>query len=178
MRKSDLLIVVLDSQDLEIHLLTELNDDLRAFSTRSSESSEMWQSPSRPSPSSTNTPKLVNRETLPRTISPGRWVATKPSHALGVRSFIESERRWPRAIDVGDDRVDFLILLQKFLRMLELLRPRDVRNVDQTVDAFFKLDERTEVGKVADLAVDLRADRVTDRRPCPTDFPEAASCRG
>ena len=44
--------------------------------------------------------------------------------------------------------------------MADLLRPRHVRNVQQTVDAFFEFDERTVVGQVADLSVDLFSDRV------------------
>ena len=70
-------------------------------------------------------------------------------------------------IDVRNDRVYFLVLLEQFFRVLQFLRPRDVRDVNQPVDAFFKLDERTEVGQVANLAVDLRANRIADRNRVP-----------
>src|SRR5262249_4721185 len=38
--------------------------------------------------------------------------------------------------------------------------PRHVRDVDQTVDVLFDLDERAELGQVADLPFDARADRI------------------
>ncbi len=51
--------------------------------------------------------------------------------------------------------------------MLQPLAPGHVRDVDQTVDALFDLDERAELGEVADLAVDRRADRIFLRQLVP-----------
>src|SRR5215218_2660552 len=73
----------------------------------------------------------------------------------------------PAWVDVCYYRVHFLVLLQQLFRMLELLRPSDVRDVNQSIDAFFKLDERSKVGKISDLAVDLCSDRVPDRDGVP-----------
>src|SRR5829696_8983530 len=44
--------------------------------------------------------------------------------------------------------------------MLDALAPRHVGNVDQPVDVVLDLDEGAELGEVADLALDARADRV------------------
>src|SRR5688572_17836385 len=44
--------------------------------------------------------------------------------------------------------------------MLDALAPRHVRDVNQAVDVLLDLDEGAELGEVADLALDLRADRI------------------
>ena len=44
--------------------------------------------------------------------------------------------------------------------MLDPLAPRHVGDVDEAVDFLLDLDEGAELGEVAHLAVDLRADRV------------------
>src|SRR6476659_7727387 len=44
--------------------------------------------------------------------------------------------------------------------MLDALAPRHVGDVDQTVDLFLDLDERPELGKVADLALNPGSNRV------------------
>src|SRR6266850_3656157 len=63
-------------------------------------------------------------------------------------------------VDVQHHRLDDVALLQDLGRMLDPLAPRHVGDVDQAVDLFFHLDERAELGEVAHLAVDLRADRI------------------
>ena len=65
-------------------------------------------------------------------------------------------------VDIGDDRLDFLVFLQNVLRMLDLLGPRDIRNMDKPVDAFFKLDKRAKVGDVSHAAVNLATDRIAE----------------
>ena len=45
--------------------------------------------------------------------------------------------------------------------MLDLLRPAEVRDVYQTVDAFFELNEQAKVREVANDAFLLGVDRVT-----------------
>jgi len=62
-------------------------------------------------------------------------------------------------VDIRDDRVNFLIFLEQFFRMLELAAPGDIRNVDEAVDSVLDLNERSKIGKVADLSADLRSDR-------------------
>src|SRR5947207_518519 len=44
--------------------------------------------------------------------------------------------------------------------MLDALAPRHVGDVDEAVDLFLHLDERTELSEVPDLAVDFAADRI------------------
>src|SRR4051812_47660086 len=63
-------------------------------------------------------------------------------------------------VDVQHHRLDDVALLQHFRWMLDPLAPRHVGDVDQAVDLLFDFDERAELGEVANLALDLRADRV------------------
>jgi hypothetical protein len=44
--------------------------------------------------------------------------------------------------------------------MLDALAPRHVGDVNQAVDVLLDFDERAELGEVAHLALDLRADRI------------------
>ena len=66
--------------------------------------------------------------------------------------------------------LDLLALFQHFAGMADLARPRHVGDVQQAVDAFFQLDERTVVGQVADLALDHAVDRDSARRPSSHGF--------
>src|SRR3954469_18947920 len=63
-------------------------------------------------------------------------------------------------VDVQHHRLDDVTLLQHFRRVLDPLAPRHVGDVDQAVDLLLDFDERAELGEVADLALDLRADRI------------------
>ena len=63
-------------------------------------------------------------------------------------------------VDVEHHRLDHVALLQHFGRVLDALAPRHVGDVDQAVDVLLDFDERAELGEVADLAGDLRADRI------------------
>ena len=96
----------------------------------------------------------------------------------GREVFHRKRKTLSGCVDVRHDRVNFLILLQKLLRMLEFLGPGYVRDVDKPVDAFFKLDKCTKIGEIANLAVYLGPDRIFSFDCCPKDFPEAASFRG
>src|SRR5690349_10771913 len=49
-------------------------------------------------------------------------------------------------IDTGDNRFDLLALLQNLSGMLDATRPRNVRNMNQAVDAILDLDESAEIG--------------------------------
>ena len=64
-----------------------------------------------------------------------------------------------RLVDVEDDGFDFVALLEDFGRVVDLAGPGHVGDVDHAVDAFFQFDEGAVGGHVADLALDLAADR-------------------
>ena len=70
-------------------------------------------------------------------------------------------------IDIQDFGDHFVALLQDLLRMRDLLRPREIRNVDHPVDALRQTDKRTEVGQPRDLALDRRTDWVVGLRHRP-----------
>ena len=57
-------------------------------------------------------------------------------------------------IDGQDDALDLVALLHDFGRVRDLLGPRHVRDVQESVDAFLQLDERAVVRQVADAAAD------------------------
>src|ERR1700736_4676872 len=63
-------------------------------------------------------------------------------------------------LDAENDGLDLLTLPDNFGRMLDALGPAQVRYVDESVDTVFDLDESTEVGEVADAALDDGADGV------------------
>src|SRR5205085_11436332 len=67
----------------------------------------------------------------------------------GVRLQVFDRQRQPATfqVDVGDDRVNRLVLLQDVRRVLDALRPGNVGNVHETVNAIFNLDKGAEVGK-------------------------------
>jgi hypothetical protein len=53
-------------------------------------------------------------------------------------------------VDVEHHRLDHVALLQHLGRVLDPLAPRHVGDVDQAVDVVLHLDERAELGEVAD----------------------------
>ena len=59
------------------------------------------------------------------------------------------------AVDAGDDSVNFLILFEDVFRMLYLFRPRNVRDVNESVNTFLEFDKCTEISQIANAAVDL-----------------------
>src|SRR5215467_4593621 len=87
----------------------------------------------------------------------------------GIRlQFLDAQREPVRfGLDRQDHRLHHLALPQNFGGMLDALGPRKIRNMHQTVDAFFDLHKRAEVGHVADPAFHHRADAVAvfDRGP-------------
>ena len=56
-------------------------------------------------------------------------------------------------VDFEDNDFNVGANLSEFRRMLNLLCPRKVRDVDETVYAFFEFYKHTEVGEVANLSV-------------------------
>ena len=63
-------------------------------------------------------------------------------------------------VDLEHNDLDVGAHLRELARVLHLLRPAQVRNVDQTVDALLDLDEHAEVREVAHLGIALRADGI------------------
>src|SRR5687768_11058331 len=81
---------------------------------------------------------------------------------------LESERdALVLRIDIQNQHVDRITLLQNFRRMLDSLRPRHVRDVNQTIYSRLDLNEGTKTRKVADLAVETCADRILLRQHHP-----------
>jgi hypothetical protein len=63
-------------------------------------------------------------------------------------------------VDVEQHGLDLVALLEELRRVLDALGPRHVADVDEAVDAFLDLHEDTEVGDVADVALDHGTRRV------------------
>src|SRR3990172_2726341 len=63
-------------------------------------------------------------------------------------------------VDVQDDRLHRVPLLEQLRGVFDPLRPREIGDVDEAVDPLLDLDEGAELGEVAHLALDARADRV------------------
>ncbi len=64
------------------------------------------------------------------------------------------------AVDGKDNGFHFLVFLEEFLGMIDALGPADVRDVDQSVDAFLDLDESAECGQAFYLAGKDSADGI------------------
>ena len=63
-------------------------------------------------------------------------------------------------VDFENNNFDFCAELSEFRRMLNLLGPAEVRDVDQAVNALLDFNKYTEVGEVANLGSVLRADGI------------------
>src|SRR5690606_4704352 len=70
-------------------------------------------------------------------------------------------------VDVQDDDIQLLALLDHLAGVANFLRPRQVRDVDQTVDSRLDLDEDTEVGDVSNGASQHRARRIASGNTDP-----------
>ena len=63
-------------------------------------------------------------------------------------------------VDIENYNVDACTYLSELRRMLNLLGPRKVADVDKTVNTFLKLYEYTEVGEVSYLSIVLASYRI------------------
>ena len=63
-------------------------------------------------------------------------------------------------VDFQNLYVDVCTNLSEFRRMFNLLRPRQVRDVNQAVNTFFDFNEYTEVSEVTNFCSVLAADRI------------------
>src|SRR5581483_513648 len=70
-------------------------------------------------------------------------------------------------VDPEDHGLDVVALLVELARVLHLLRPVQVRHVDEAVDVVLDLDEEPEVGDALDLPRDARPDGVVDPHHLP-----------
>ena len=57
-------------------------------------------------------------------------------------------------VDVEDDGFDFVTAFVDFGWVADFLCPADVGDMDETIDAIFDADEETEIGDIADFALD------------------------
>ncbi len=64
-------------------------------------------------------------------------------------------------VDIEDYDIELLAFFDVFGRVTDFLRPRQVRNMNQAVDAGFDFHEYTEVGDVANRTTQDRAGGVT-----------------
>ena len=62
-------------------------------------------------------------------------------------------------VELENDHVDLIANITELRRMLDLLLPAQVRNMDKSVDALLHLDKQAEVGEVAHLTAVLRLHR-------------------
>ena len=113
------------------------------------------------SPSSaTKAPKVVIFETLPLTRSPILYLRFDLLPRIAFELLDAEADALVLLVDVDDHGFEFVALFDHLGRVIDLLRPRHVGDVDHAVDAFFQLHERTVSGEVADGALDLAADLV------------------
>ena len=90
------------------------------------------------------------------------------AHPRVVRQLLDAKREaLTLGLDGQDLRLDLLTLLEVVGRVAHLVRPGQVRDVAEAVDITADVDEDAEVGDVADLTLDLRADRVLLREDVP-----------
>ena len=73
-------------------------------------------------------------------------------------------------VDIQNDNVNLCTNLSELRRMLNLLSPREVADVNQTVNTLFELNEYTEVSEVANLSGVLAANRILNLDSLPGIF--------
>src|SRR5215210_2301913 len=52
-------------------------------------------------------------------------------------------------VNAGDDRFNFLIFLKDIFRMLDLFGPRNIRDVNKSVNSLLEFHKRSEIGQIA-----------------------------
>ena len=77
-------------------------------------------------------------------------------------------------VDLEHLALDLLADLEELRRVLDLLGPAHLADVDEAFDARLQLDERAVVGDRHDLAADLLARRVRLFGVVPRDLPGSA----
>ena len=122
-----------------------------------------------PSSSSTNAPYAVKLRTLPLTFEPTGKRSWTVDRIPGVRLGLADAEGDLLVLDVDreNDDLDLVADGEHVARAGDALRPAELADVDETLDAGGDLDERAVRGEVDDLAHDARSDRelVLDRVP-------------
>ena len=77
-----------------------------------------------------------------------------------LQLFVAKAQTTVLLVDFENDYVDIGTDLGKFARVLNLLGPREVGDMNQTVDALLNLDEYAEIGKVAHFGSAFGTDRI------------------
>src|SRR5262249_22282843 len=83
---------------------------------------------------------------------------------IGPRILIELLHAYSNAliglVHLEHDGFDLFAFFQYFGRMIDFARPGNIRDVNHTIQALFKLDKSAIAGEVANLAFDLGAGRI------------------
>src|SRR5206468_4308796 len=110
---------------------------------------------------------LVDARTAAR-CSTGTWASTGALAGAAAFELLHAKRN-PLLLDIDVEhlRLDQLTLAVELKGFLARDAPGDVRHVDHSVDIALEADEQPELGRVLDLALDGRADRMRrcKRRP-------------
>ena len=93
-------------------------------------------------------------------LSPGLYFSVKSVHGSGSSCLRPRLMRLALRVDLEHLALDLLADLEELRRVLDLLGPAHLADVDEALDARLELDERAVVGDRHDLAADLLARRV------------------
>ena len=90
--------------------------------------------------------------TLPPILSPGLYFSVKSVQGFGLELLQAERDALGLRVDLEDLALDLLADLEHLARVLDLLGPRHLADVDEALDARLELDERAVVGDRLDLA--------------------------
>ncbi len=92
------------------------------------------------------------------------------SHGFFFKLLVAEAQAAVLLVDFENYNVDVSAYLSELRWVLNLLSPREVRDVDQAVNTFFELYEDTEVSEVANLSSVLAAYRILNLDSLPWIF--------
>ena len=96
-----------------------------------------------------------------------------------VHSLLEAERDFLLfLVDAKNDDVDFIAVVENLIRMRDALGPAHFANVNETFDAFFKLDKRAVRHNVDDRAVNARSNGILLFDVSPRRFGQLLEAEG
>ena len=117
MRKTDLLVFVLDPQDLEVHFLADLRNIFRFFDPLVGELRNMAKAFETLAQFDKNAKACESRNLAANNIA--RTMSGDKAFPCARHQVLHRKRKTLAAlVDVGDDRIDFLVLLQELFWML------------------------------------------------------------
>ena len=154
-RKTDLAFVAVDSQDFDFDFIADFDDFLWVLDLIIGEFRDMKETFEvvLESDEDTEVGDLGDFATdeLPRLVllwdAGIPWIVVELFHPQGDTA--------TGLVDAKDAALDLLALLEHFAGVTDLACPGHIRDVQQSIDTFFELDERTVVGQVANLASDF-----------------------